>query len=79
MKSKSTFTVVLFYSMAGMLMIAIHQNMRNGFAASYMFYMLTFMLFLGFTYRRINESKEEEESQNNQKPDPKVKFKKKGK
>ena len=62
-----------------MLMIAIHQNMRNGFAASYMFYMLTFMLFLGFTYRRINESKEEEESQNNQKPDPKVKFKKKGK
>ena len=65
--------------MAGMLMIAIHQNMRNGFAAAYMFYMLTFMLFLGFTYRRINESKEEEESQNNQKPDPKVKFKKKGK
>jgi Na+/melibiose symporter-like transporter len=79
MKSKSTFTVVLFYSMAGMLMIAIHQNMRNGFAAAYMFYMLTFMLFLGFTYRRINESKEEEESQNNQKPDPKVKFNKKGK
>lgn len=79
MKSKSTFTVVLFYSMAGMLMIAIHQNMRNGFAASYMFYMLTFMLFLGFTYRRINESKEDDESKNNQNGNSKVKFNKKGK
>ena len=78
MKSKSTFTVVLFYSMAGMLMIAIHQNMRNGFAASYMFYMLTFMLFLGFTYRRINESKEDE-SENNEKTPLKGKFNKKGK
>jgi hypothetical protein len=60
MKSKNTFTVILFYVMAGMLMISIHQNMRNGFAASYAFYMLTFMLFLGYTYRRMGESKEEE-------------------
>lgn len=79
MKSKSTLTVVLFYSMAGMLMIAIHQNMRNGFAAAYMFYMLTFMLFLGFTYRKMNESKEEESNQNNKKVKPDVKFNKKGK
>jgi Na+/melibiose symporter-like transporter len=79
MKSKSTFTVVLFYAMAGMLMIAIHQNMRNGFAAAYMFYMLTFMLFLGFTYRRINESKDEEGSENNKKSSFKDKVNKKGK
>lgn len=59
MKSKSVFTVVLFYSMIGLLMISIHQNMKHGFAASYAFYMLTFMLFLGFTYRKINESKED--------------------
>jgi hypothetical protein len=79
MKSKSTFTVVLFYAMAGMLMIAIHQNMRNGFAASYMFYMLTFMLFLGYTYRKINESKEDDEDQNSEKAASNVKFNKKGK
>ena len=79
MKSKSTLTVVLFYSMAGMLMIAIHQNMRNGFAASYMFYMLTFMLFLGFTYRKMNGSNEEEDQKNNTKTSSKVKFNKKSK
>ncbi|HSY62577.1 MAG TPA: hypothetical protein VK796_11905 [Cytophaga sp.] len=79
MKSKSTFTVVLFYAMAGMLMIAIHQNMRNGFAAAYMFYMLTFMLFLGFTYRRINETKSEDEVENNKKASMKDKFNKKRK
>lgn len=61
MKSKSVFTVVLFYSMVGMLFISIDQNMRHGFAASYAFYMLTFMLFLGYTYRKINESKEDQE------------------
>lgn len=61
MKSKSVFTVVLFYSMVGMLFISIDQNMRHGFAASYAFYMLTFMLFLGYTYRKTNESKEEKD------------------
>ena len=61
MKSKSVFTVVLFYSMVGMLFISIDQNMRHGFAASYAFYMLTFMLFLGYTYRKTNESKEDQE------------------
>lgn len=50
---------MLFYCMLGLLMISIHQNIRNGFAASYVFYMVSFMLFLGFTYRRINESKED--------------------
>jgi Na+/melibiose symporter-like transporter len=79
MKSKSTLTVVLFYSMAGMLMIAIHQNMRNGFAAAYMFYMLAFILFLGFTYRKMNGSNEEEDPKNNTKTSSKVKFNKKGK
>lgn len=59
MKSKSVFTVVLFYSMIGLLMISIHQNMTYGFPASYAFYMLTLMLFLGYTYRKINESKED--------------------
>jgi len=78
MKSKNTFSVVLFYSMAGMLMIAIHQNMRNGFAASYVFYMFTFMLFLGYTYRRMNEPKEDE-SENDAKTPVKGKFNKKGK
>ncbi|WP_157446982.1 hypothetical protein [Cytophaga aurantiaca] len=79
MKSKSTLTVVLFYAMAGMLMISIHQNMRNGFAAAYMFYMLTFMLFLGFTYRKMNESKEDEDNQNHKKVQTGTKFNKKGK
>lgn len=78
MKSKNTFTVILFYSMAYMLMIAIHQHIRNGFAASYMFYMLTFMLFLGYTYRKMNEPNEEDNSENNKKTDSKVKFNKKG-
>lgn len=65
--------------MAGMLMIAIHQNMRNGFAASYMFYMLTFMLFLGYTYRKMNEPKEDNDHENNKKTSSTVKFNKKGK
>ena len=59
MKSKSTLTVVLFYSMLGMLFISIHHNMSHSFASSYIFYMLTFMFFLGYTYRKINEPKED--------------------
>lgn len=79
MKSKSTLTVVLFYAMTGMLMISIHQNIRNGFAAAYMFYMLTFILFLGFVYRKMNEPKEEEGTPNDKKAQPGSKFNKKGK
>ncbi|WP_299248507.1 hypothetical protein [uncultured Cytophaga sp.] len=79
MKSKSIFTVVLFYAMAGMLMIAIHQNMTNGFAASYMFYMLTFMLFLGFTYRKMSEPKDNEEDVKSKSLKSPIKFNKKGK
>jgi len=45
--------------MIGMLGISIHQNMRNGFAAAYAFYMITFILFLGFTYRKMNEPKDD--------------------
>jgi len=59
MKSKSTFTVILFYSMIAMLIISIHQNMRNDFAAAYVFYMITLMLFLGYTYRKMNEPKDD--------------------
>jgi amino acid permease len=79
MKSKSIFTVVLFYAMAGMLMIAIHQNIRNGFAASYMFYMITFMLFLGFTYRKMSEPKENETDEKVKSIKPPIKLNKKGK
>ena len=79
MKSKSTFTVILFYAMAGMLMISIHQNMRNGFAASYAFYMFTLMLFLGYTYRRMGETKEPDEDENSKKVKPNVKFNQKTK
>lgn len=79
MKSKSTFTVILFYAMAGMLLIAIHQNMTNGFAASYMFYMITFMLFLGYAYRRMSEPKEDIQPENSKKSQTSTKFNKKRK
>ncbi|ABG60508.1 hypothetical protein [Cytophaga hutchinsonii] len=79
MKSKSTFTVVLFYSMVGLLMISIHQNMTNGFAASYVFYMLTFMFFLGFTYRKMNESKEDNNLKDKGDSKPEKHFKQKHK
>ena len=79
MKSKSVFTVVLFYSMVGMLLISIHQNMTNGFAVSYAFYMLTFMLFLGYTYRKINESKEDNDLKSKEDSPPKAPSKPKHK
>ncbi len=79
MKSKSTFTVILFYTMIGFLMISIHQNIRNGFAASYVFYMFTLMLFLGFTYRKINESKDDNDLKTNPDSKPKQGLKQKGK
>jgi len=80
MKSKSVFTVVLFYLMITMLMISIYHNMNHGFASSYGFYMITLIAFLGYSYRKINETQEE----NNVKPENQVKkakdiFKAKGK
>ena len=33
--------------------------MRNDFAAAYVFYMITLMLFLGYTYRKMNEPKDD--------------------
>lgn len=77
MKSKNIFTVILFYSMVAMFMIALHQNMLNGFAASYVFYMLTFMLFLGYAYRKMNEPKDEDENQNTKKSKTQVNLTKK--
>ena len=62
-----------------MLMISIHQNMLNGFAASYPFYMLTLMLFLGYIYRRMGETKEPEEGEDSKKDKFNSKFNKKDK
>ena len=79
MKSKSTLTVILFYAMAGMLMISIHHNIDYGFAASYPFYMITLVLFLGYTYRRMNEPNEEEAKETSEKGGVKTTFNKKTK
>jgi hypothetical protein len=76
MKSKSVFTVVLFYLMIAMLMISIHHNMNYGFASSYGFYMITLVAFLGYTYRKINETKEENDTKSvTTPPKPKDIFK----
>lgn len=80
MRSKSVFTVILFYLMVGMLIISINYNMRAGFAASYIFYMITLMLFLGYTYRKINEPRDESDvKSDNPAPEPKKGPKRKGK
>jgi hypothetical protein len=43
------------------------------------FYMITFMLFLGFTYRKMSEPKENETDENVKSIKPPIKFNKKGK
>ncbi|MFN8417454.1 MAG: hypothetical protein U0U66_14065 [Cytophagaceae bacterium] len=72
-KSKSTLTHILFYLTIALLMISIHQSVSYGFTRAYFLYMITFSIFLWYSYRRTVEKKEKEDSvqkQADSKPKP---------